>query len=108
MTNKKTAVFGIYSTRDSVEGATDEIIRSGFSAGDISVLLPQNLDGPKDIGTEKATKAPEGATTGAVSGATVGGVLGLLAGLGALAIPGVGPLIAAGPIMGGFGGGGGG
>ena len=99
MTEKKTAVFGIYSTRGGVESATDEIIRSGFSAEDISVLLPENLGGPKGIGTEKATKAPEGATTGVVSGAAVGGVLGLLAGIGALAIPGVGPLIAAGPIM---------
>lgn len=100
MADKKTAVFGIYSTRDGVERATDTLIKSGFSAQDISVLLPENLGSAKDMGTEKATKAPEGATTGAVSGATVGGVLGLLAGMGALAIPGVGPLIAAGPIMG--------
>ncbi len=100
MADKKTAVFGIYSTRDGVERATDALIKSGFSAGDISVLLPENLGAAKDMGTEKSTKAPEGATTGAVSGATVGGVLGLLAGMGALAIPGVGPLIAAGPIMG--------
>ena len=100
MADKKKAVFGIYSTRDGVERATDALIKSGFGAGDISVLLPENLGAAKDLGTQKATKAPEGATTGAVSGATVGGVLGLLAGMGALAIPGVGPLIAAGPIMG--------
>jgi hypothetical protein len=100
MADKKTAVFGIYSTRAGVESATDAIIKAGHPSADISVLLPQSLGGTKDIGTEKATKAPEGATTGAVSGATVGGVLGLLAGIGALAIPGVGPLIAAGPIMG--------
>jgi len=100
MGDKKKAVFGIYSTRDGVERATDALIKSGFATGDISVLLPENLGAAKDIGTEKATKAPEGATTGAVSGATIGGVLGLLAGMGALAIPGVGPLIAAGPIMG--------
>ncbi len=100
MADNKTAVFGIYSTRDGVERATDALIKSGFSAGDISVLLPENLGAAKDMGTEKSTKAPEGATTGVVSGATVGGVLGLLAGMGALAIPGVGPLIAAGPIMG--------
>jgi len=98
--DKKTAVFGIYSTRDGVERATDAMVKSGFSAADISVLLPENLGGLKDIGTEKSTKAPEGATAGAASGATIGGVLGLLAGIGALAIPGVGPLIAAGPIMG--------
>jgi hypothetical protein len=62
------------------------------------VLLPENL-GPRSIGTEKATKAPEGAATGATSGAVIGGGLGLLAGIGALAIPGLGPFIAAGPIM---------
>jgi hypothetical protein len=100
MADKKTAVFGIYSTRDGVERATDAMVKSGFSTADISVLLPENLGGLKDIGTEKSTKAPEGATAGAASGATIGGVLGLLAGIGALAIPGVGPLIAAGPIMG--------
>lgn len=96
--NKKTAVFGIYTNRDTVERATDTIVKSGFSASAISVLLPENL-GSKQIGTEKATKAPEGAATGATSGAVLGGTLGLLVGIGALAIPGVGPLIAAGPIM---------
>jgi hypothetical protein len=96
--NKKTAVFGIYSTRDAVERAADVLARSGFPVTDISVLLPESL-GSKDIGTEKATKAPEGATAGAGTGEVLGGTLGLLAGIGALAIPGVGPLIAAGPIM---------
>lgn len=96
--NKKTAVFGIYTNRDTVERASDTIVKSGFSASDISVLLPENL-GSKQIGTEKASKAPEGAATGATSGALLGGTLGLLAGIGALAIPGVGPFIAAGPIM---------
>ena len=96
--NKKTAVFGIYSTRDQVETAADLLARSGFAVTDISVLLPESL-GSKDMGTEKATKAPEGAAAGAGSGAVLGGTLGLLAGIGALAIPGVGPLIAAGPIM---------
>ena len=96
--NKKTSVLGIYTSRDSAERATDTLIQSGFSASDISALLPENL-GPKAMGTEKATKAPEGATTGAASGAVLGGGLGLLAGIGALAIPGLGPFIAAGPIM---------
>src|SRR6202522_2394847 len=96
--NKKTAVFGIFTTVASADNATDSLVRSGFSASDISALLPENL-GPKQIGTEKATKAPEGATAGAGTGAVLGGALGLLAGIGALAIPGVGPLIAAGPIM---------
>src|ERR1700733_13396235 len=98
MSGKKTAVFGIYPTLSSADHATDTLVRSGFSPSDISALLPENL-GSRQIGTEKATKAPEGAATGAGSGAVLGGALGLLAGIGALAIPGVGPLIAAGPIM---------
>jgi hypothetical protein len=96
--NKKTSVLGIYTNRDTVERAADTLIQSGFSTSDISVLLPENR-GPKSIGTEKATKAPEGAATGATTGAVLGGGLGLLAGIGALAIPGIGPFIAAGPIM---------
>src|SRR5271163_3261662 len=98
MSDKKTAVFGIYSTRNAAEQAAEALVNGGFAAGDISVLLPENL-GTREIGTEKSTKAPEGATTGAGTGAVLGGALGLLAGIGALAIPGVGPLIAAGPIM---------
>jgi hypothetical protein len=95
---KKTAVFGIYASLPNADNATDTLVRSGFPAADISALLPDNL-GTKEIGTQKATKAPEGAATGAGSGAVLGGALGLLAGIGALAIPGVGPFIAAGPIM---------
>jgi hypothetical protein len=98
MVNKKRVVFGIYTTVPAADSATDQLVRSGFSAADVSALLPENL-GTRPIGTEKATKAPEGAATGAGSGAVLGGTLGLLAGIGALAIPGVGPLIAAGPIM---------
>src|SRR6202162_3982815 len=98
MTSKKTAVFGIYATHSGAENAIDMLTRSGFPVSDVSVLVPETL-GSKDMGTVKATKAPEGATAGATSGAVLGGTLGLLAGIGALAIPGVGPLIAAGPIM---------
>jgi hypothetical protein len=98
MAGKKTAVFGIYSSLASADNATDALVRAGFPASDISALLPDNL-GTKEIGTQKATKAPEGAATGAGSGAVLGGALGLLAGIGAIAIPGVGPFIAAGPIM---------
>ncbi len=98
MSGKKTAVFGIYPSLSSADNAIEVIVRSGFPPSDVSALLPENL-GSRQIGTEKATKAPEGAATGAGSGAIVGGALGLLAGIGALAIPGVGPLIAAGPIM---------
>ncbi len=98
MSDKKTAVFGIYSTRRGAEQAANSLVGAGFGMGDISVLLPENL-GDRELTTEKATKAPEGATTGAGTGAVLGGALGLLAGIGVLAIPGVGPLIAAGPIM---------
>jgi hypothetical protein len=98
MENKKTAVFGIYTTVAAADLATDALIKSGFAPSEVSALMPENL-GSRPVGTEKATKAPEGAATGAGSGAVLGGALGLLAGIGALAIPGVGPLIAAGPIM---------
>jgi hypothetical protein len=98
MTGKKTAVFGIYATRTGAEHAIETLTKSGFPISDVSALVPDAL-GSKDMGTEKATKAPEGAAAGASSGAVLGGTLGLLAGIGALAIPGVGPFIAAGPIM---------
>jgi hypothetical protein len=94
-------VFGIYTTVAAADLATDSLVKAGFSASDISALLPENL-GPKPIATEKATKAPEGATAGASTGAVLGGALGLLAGVGMLAIPGLGPFIAAGPIMAGL------
>ena len=71
----------------------------GVAESEISILLP-DTEGTHDFGHVKATKAPEGATTGAVAGGITGGVVGLLAGIGALAIPGVGPFIAAGPILG--------
>jgi hypothetical protein len=98
MAGKNTAAFGIYKTRTGAENGVDVLRSAGFRAEDISVLLPENL-GSKDLKTEKATKAPEGATAGATTGAVVGGTLGLLAGIGLLAIPGLGPLIAAGPIV---------
>jgi hypothetical protein len=101
MSGKKTAVFGIYTTREAVERAVDTFVNDGFPGSSVSVLLPENLGG-KSIGTEKATKAPEGATTGAGAGAVIGGTLGVLAGVGLLAIPGLGPFIAAGPIMAGL------
>jgi hypothetical protein len=99
MAGKNTAVFGIYRNRSHAEQGVDALLEAGFRAEDISVLLPENM-GTKDFAHEKHTKAPEGATTGAASGAAIGGTLGLLAGIGALAIPGLGPFIAAGPIMG--------
>jgi hypothetical protein len=99
MAGKKVAVFGIYSTRPAVENATDALVADGFPSSDISVLLPESLGGPKDMGTEKGSKAPEGTAAGVTAGGVIGGTLGLLAGVGLLAIPGLGPFIAAGPIM---------
>lgn len=99
MTGKKTAVFGLYKTESQAEQSVDRLIAAGFTHDDISVLLP-DIKSSKEFAHEKNTKAPEGTTTGAATGGVIGGTLGLLAGIGALAIPGIGPFIAAGPIMG--------
>jgi len=99
MAGKKTAVFGIYMTSAQAERAVDALIAARFSNADVSVLLPDN-EGTRAFAHEKNTKAPEGTATGVATGGAVGGTLGLLAGIGALAIPGLGPFIAAGPIMG--------
>ena len=99
MSGKKVGVFGIYSTRVGVENAVDALVRAGFPSPDISVLLPENLAGTKEMGTEKATKTPEGTSAGVAAGGVIGSTLGVLAGVGLLAIPGLGPFIAAGPIM---------
>jgi len=98
MSGKNTAVFGIYKTRTSAEQSVDRLLAAGFSNDDISVLLPDSSSS-KEFAHEKNTKAPEGTATGVTAGGAIGGTLGLLAGIGALAIPGVGPFIAAGPIM---------
>src|SRR4051812_31142536 len=98
MAGKNTAVFGIYPSRTAVEEAVDQLRAAGFRGADVSVLFSDN-QGTKDFAHQKATKAPEGATTGAAAGGLAGGVLGWLTGIGALAIPGLGPLIAAGPIV---------
>lgn len=95
---KNTAVFGIFPTRTHAEEAVDALRVGGFRNTDISALFPDNA-GSKDFAHEMHTKAPEGTATGATSGAVLGGVLGWLAGIGALAIPGIGPFIAAGPIV---------
>ncbi|MDQ6622764.1 MAG: hypothetical protein M3Y86_04670 [Verrucomicrobiota bacterium] len=94
----KTSVFCIAKSHSQAEQIVERLQASGFPPAEISVLLP-DTEGKHDIGLVKATKAPEGATTGAATGGVTGGVIGLLAGIGALAIPGVGPFIAAGPIM---------
>src|SRR3984885_4148392 len=99
MAGKNTAAYGIYTNEATAEAAVDQLIAGGFSNDDVSVLM-SDVRGSKDFAAEKNTKAPEGTAAGVGVGGVVGGTLGLLAGIGALAIPGVGPLIAAGPIMG--------
>src|SRR3978361_20805 len=96
--SKNTSVFRIYADRDLVSSAVDTLRAAGFRNTDISALFPAN-EGTKDFAHEKNTKPPEGATAGLASGAILGGALGWLVGIGALAIPGFGPFIAAGPIM---------
>lgn len=98
MAGKNTTVYGIYRDEEQVSFAIDRMLENSFRNEDISVLLPDNL-GTKDFAHEKHTKAPEGTATGATAGGAIGGTIGLLAGVGALAIPGLGPFIAAGPIM---------
>jgi len=98
MAGKNTAVFGIYRDQAGVESAVNALQQRSFRNTDISVLFPDNV-GTKDFAHEKNTKAPEGVAAGATTGAVLGGGLGWLAGIGALAIPGLGPLIAAGPIV---------
>jgi hypothetical protein len=88
MAVRNTAVFGIYRTKKAAETAVQELISAGFPSTDVSVLIPD------------VQRTKEGVTTGVAAGGAVGGTLGLLAGIGALAIPGLGAFIAAGPIMG--------
>jgi hypothetical protein len=98
MAGKNTAVFGIFRDRAQLEDAVDKLRTAGFRNSDISALFPDTV-GTREFAHEKNTKAPEGASVGAGTGAVLGGTLGWLAGIGALAIPGLGPFIAAGPIM---------
>src|ERR1700726_4636203 len=96
MANK--AVFGIAESEGQAIAIANNLKLAGFSENDVSVLLPDK-QGTKDFAHEQHTKAPEGAVTGATGGAVLGGALGWMVGIGALAIPGLGPFIAAGPIM---------
>jgi uncharacterized membrane protein len=92
------AVFGIAKSEEQATRIVNALKEAGFSNDDVSVLLPDRA-GSRDFAHEHHTKAPEGAATGAVAGGVMAGVLGWLVGIGSIAIPGVGPLIAAGPIM---------
>src|SRR4051812_16173057 len=97
MSSKK-AVLGLVTTTHQAEAIVGELRQSGFSNNDISALFPDK-SGTRDFAHEQNTKAPEGAIAGVGAGGAVGGTLGLLVGIGALAIPGLGPFIAAGPIL---------
>jgi len=94
----KNSVFCIATSHAQAEQIVESLKLANFSNNDISVLFPDK-ETSRDFAHEKNTKAPEGAVTGASAGGVVGGVLGWIAGIGALAIPGVGPFIAAGPIV---------
>ena len=96
--SKNTSVYGILPTQTQLASCLDRLRNAGFRPEDVSLLMPENL-GNKDFAHEQSSKAPEGATTGGVAGGVLGGALGWLVGIGALAIPGLGPFIAAGPIM---------
>ena len=98
MSGRNTAVFGLYPDHSSAENGVETLKQAGFRNTDISVLFPENV-GSKDFGHEKGSKASEGAVAGAGSGALLGGALGWLVGMGVLAIPGLGPVVAAGPIV---------
>jgi hypothetical protein len=101
MAGKNTAVFGIFESLPAAERAVDTLLAAGFTNEAISVLT-QDSDTTRAFAHHKDTKAPEGTAAGVTTGGVIGGTLGVLAGIGALAIPGVGPFIAAGPIMAGL------
>jgi hypothetical protein len=98
MAGKNVAVFGIYRSREGVEEAIGALEKAGFRNTDISALMPEN-EGTKDLAHERHSKAPEGTAAGTVTGGAIGGILGGLIGVGLIAIPGLGPLVAAGPII---------
>lgn len=98
MAGKNTSVYGIYRDEPHVVTAIGSLLQAGFRNEDISVLLSDN-QGTKDFAHERHTKLPEGSATGAVTGGVIGGTLGILAGVGSIAIPGIGPFIAAGPVL---------
>lgn len=93
-----TSVYGLIATDIQANALVTALHQAGFRADDISVLFPDKSS-TRDFAHEKHTKAPEGAATGGATGGVVGGALGWMAGIGLLAIPGIGPFIAAGPIM---------
>lgn len=103
MTARNISAFGIYSDQATVSEAVESLKAAGFRSTDISVLYPENL-GSKDFGHERHTKAPEGAVAGGGSGAVAGAAIGWLLGAGALMVPGLEHMAAAGPVIGMMGG----
>jgi hypothetical protein len=91
--------YGLYPDRASFERAIEALRTAEFRNSDISVILPERDRTTRDLAHEINTKAPEGVATGAGGGAAIGGVLGWLVGIGAIAIPGIGALVAAGPVV---------
>lgn len=100
MPEKHVAFFGVYATSDLAENAVDYLLKAGFAKSAISVLLPDGDETSRGFAHDKRTKAPEGTAAGATTGGLIGGAFGLVVGLGALAVPGLEPLAAAGPIIG--------
>jgi hypothetical protein len=96
---KDIVAYGIYPDRESFERAVEALRAAEFRNSDISVILPERDRTTKDLAHEINTKTPEGIATGAAAGAALGGVLGWLVGIGAIAVPGIGPLVAAGPVV---------
>lgn len=97
--SKDLVAYGIYPDRASFEAALGALRAANFRNSDISAILPERDRTTRDLAHEINTKAPEGAVTGAGTGAAIGGLLGWLVGIGAIAIPGIGPLVAAGPVV---------
>src|SRR5215470_13020860 len=95
------AVFGIANSEGQAVRIVEQARDAGFTGNDISVLFPDKGTS-REFAHEKRTKAPEGATTGGVTGGVLGGIAGWLVGIGTLAIPGLGPFVAAGPILAGL------
>jgi hypothetical protein len=92
------AVYGIASTHAQAASLIDKLRKGGFASTDVSILAPHNQQ-DQGLAVEKHTKSLEGTATGATAGGVLGGVLGLLAGIGTIAIPGLGILVAAGPLL---------
>ena len=96
---KDIVAYGIFANQDAFDRAIEALRAAGFRNSDISAILPDRTQTTKDLAHEVHSKAPEGIAAGAGAGAAAGGVIGWLVGVGALAIPGIGPLIAAGPVV---------